>query len=90
MDDLPALTPEAIRAAAASFPAGTGLGVDNISPRTFSRLSDDAIAALARLLMAIERQGEWPAELNLVLIVLLARSDGGVRPIGVFPIVIRI
>ena len=84
------LTVEAIRAAAASFPAGTGLGVDNISPRALLRLSDEALAALASLLMAIERHGEWPPELHLVLIVLLAKSDGGFRPIGLFPTLIRV
>ena len=90
IDELPPLTVDAIRAAARSFPAGTGLGVDNISPRALLRLSDEAIAALAELLMTIERSGEWPPELNLVLIVLLAKSDGGFRPIGLFPTVIRV
>ena len=40
--------------------------------------------------MQVEKTGEWPKALNLVLIVLLAKADGGVRPIGLFPTIIRI
>ena len=47
----------AIRGAAKTFPAGTGLGHDHISPRAFLRLSDAAIAALAKLFMAFEKGG---------------------------------
>ena len=90
VEPLPELTVEALRAAANSFPLGTGLGVDNASPRAFARLSDDSLAALAQLLMKIEKTGVWPPSLNLVLIVLLAKGDGGFRPIGLLPSVIRI
>ena len=34
--------------------------------------------------------GAWSLALNLVLIVLFPKPDGGLRPIGLFPIVIRI
>ena len=50
------MLPDAIRTAAATFPAGTGLGHDHISPRCLIRLSGDAIAALAKLFMAFERR----------------------------------
>ena len=69
------LFPSAIRTAAKTFPAGTGLGHDHISPRAFLRLSDDAINALAKLFMAFERRGSWTEILNLVLIVLLPKAD---------------
>ena len=84
------MQPEAIRAAAASFPPGTGLGADNISPRALLRLSDESIAALAGLLTKVEKLGYWPSALNMVLIVLLAMPDGGFRPSGLFPTVIRL
>ena len=90
IEELPALTPEILRAAAASFPIGTGLGVDHIPPRALLRLSDEALTALAKLLAAMERNGQWADSLNLVLIVLLAKEDGGFRPIGLFPTVIRV
>ena len=82
------MLPEAIVVAAESFP--TGLGADNIAPRAFARLSSQALVALAALFMAFEAQGKWCEVLNLVLIVLLPKSSGGFRPIGLFPTVIRI
>jgi hypothetical protein len=87
---LQALLPDAICPAAASFPIGTGLGADNISPRAFMRLSRSAIIAFATLLMAFEKKGGWCQILNLILIVLLPKATGGFRPIGLFPTVIRL
>ena len=40
--------------------------------------------------MAFERRGSWAEVLDLVLIVLLPKTDGGFRPIGLFPTIIRI
>jgi hypothetical protein len=40
--------------------------------------------------VAFERRGSWAEVLDLVLIVLLPKTDGGVRPIGLFPTIIRI
>ena len=90
VESLPALLPEAIRAAAASFPVGTGLGVDHIPPRALLRLSDESIAALAKILMVMGKRGEWCEALNMVMIVLLAKEGGGFRPIGLFPTIIRV
>ncbi len=87
---LQALMPWAIRRAADSFPMGTGLGADNIAPRAINRLSEDAILALCALLMAFERAGSWVQVLNLVLIVLLPKAEGGLRPIGLFPTTVRL
>ena len=84
------LMPNAVVIAATSFPIGTGLGADNISPRAITRLSAAGICALAALFMAFEAKGDWCQVLNLVLIVLLPKSDGGLRPIGLFPTVIRL
>ena len=80
----------AIKRAAASFPAGTGLGMDNVAPRAIIRLSEAAIVALALLFKAMELAGTWAETLNLVLIVLLPKSDGGLRPIGLFPTLVRV
>ena len=82
--------PLAILEAAMTFPADTGLGHDNVSPRAFARLSYNALSALAALYLAFERYGAWADLLNLVLIVLLPKGEGGYRPIGLFPTVIRI
>ena len=62
----------------------------HFTSRCLLRLSDDAIAALAKLFTAFERRGSWAEVLDLVLIVLLPKTDGGFRPIGPFPTVIRV
>ena len=85
-----ALTAAELRAAALTFPPFTGVGADNIAPRALARLSDELLVALGLLLVFVERVGRWPACLHLVLIVLLAKPDGGRRPIGLFPTVIRV
>ena len=87
---LPLLTVLAVRVAAMTFPAGTGLGGDNVAPRALARLSDSALLALVRILMAAEALGAWGLAVNLVLIVLLPKPDGGLRPIGLFPTIIRV
>ena len=84
------LTISDIRMAAMSFPIDTGLGADNISPRAIARLSDQAITSLINILHLTEKEGRWPAELNLVMIVLLPKPDGGSRPIGLFPTLVRV
>ena len=89
-DQLHALLPYALRMAASSFPLCTGLGGDNIAPRAILRLSDAALTALFCLLTAFEKLGHWVHALDLVLIVLPPKSDGGFRPICLFPTVIRL
>ena len=42
------------------------------------------------MFVAFEKHGDWPETLDLVLIVLLPKGEGGYRPIGLFPTPIRI
>ena len=84
------LTPEILTAAALTFPADTGLGGDNFSPRAVARLPNARLDQLAQLLMRCEEVGAWPSVWALVQIVLLEKPDGGRRPIGLFPAVIRL
>jgi hypothetical protein len=65
------LAADLIPIAAMTFPGDTGLCADNMSLRAVTRLSSEAIAALAQLFLAFERFGDWPTLYNLVLIVLL-------------------
>ena len=81
----PMLTLLCIQKALLSFAAGTGLGWDAIHPRALLRLEDATLLALARLLFLAEAHGRWPEAVLLVLIVLIPKSDGGRRPIGLFP-----
>jgi len=89
-EPLALLLPWAVSKSSLSFPAHTGLGADNVSPRAYSRLSHVLLKKLCALLMAIELLGCWPEAVDLVLIVLLPKPDGGRRPIGLFPSVIRL
>ena len=41
---------------------------------------------LLRLLVVGEQSCWWPESIQLVIIVLLARADGGFRPIGLLPL----
>ena len=54
------------------------------------RLSNEGIEALAKVLTAIERTGTWPHFTQLVMTVLIPKSDGGLRPIGLFPTLHRV
>ncbi len=87
---LPTPSPTELRCAMHSFPIDTGLGWDNWHPRCWLRLGDGLLAALARLLVAAETAGRWPAALGWVVVVLLAKAEGGFRPIGLFPSIIRL
>ena len=42
------------------------------------------------LLMRSEREGRWPDLVAFVSVVLLPKPDGGFRPIGLFPTLIRV
>jgi len=84
------LLPWAIKQAAGTFPVGTGLGADNVAPRAYARLSVQLLRALCAIMMALELNGSWPTLVQLVIIVLLPKPDGGRRPIGLFVSLIRV
>ena len=86
----PRPTPSQLRLAAASFPEATGLGWDALHPRAVCRLPDERIEDLITVLMKAEDEGRWPSAVSLVTIVLLAKDGGGFRPIGLFPMTIRL
>ena len=79
-----------IREAAMTFPDGTVCGSDNVSTPAFARLPDGLLVAFGALLNECKRAGRWPQLLDLVLIVLLAKPEGGRQPIGLFPAPVRI
>ena len=87
---LPVPSVDDLRAACAQFPAGTGLGWDGLHPRALMRLSDASLHTLTLILMVAEQLGRWPTHIGVVVIALLAKTDGGFRPIGLFPSPIRV
>lgn len=90
LGSLPDVSHQQIRAAAMTFPEHTGLGTENTSPRAFARLSDSTLEQLAELYKRCEKAGRWGKIISLILIVLLGKPDGGRRPIGLFPSLVRI
>ena len=76
--------------ACATFPAGTGLGWDNMHPRALRRISVSAIIALLRIFVLAELLGQWPKMIGIVIIALLPKAGGGSRPIGLCPSLIRL
>ena len=87
---LPAMTAGIVRAAARTFPVGTGLGWDKLHPRAVARCSDAALAALVRIFVLAEILGQWPQLIGVVLVCLIPKSDGGQRPIGLLPSMVRL
>ena len=80
---------EAICQAAMTFLVGIGLGWDGIYPRAICRLSQSTLGWLAKVLYHCETTGEWPRLIDVVVIALLPKSDGGLRPIGLMPFLVR-
>jgi hypothetical protein len=78
------------RAALATFPCGTGLGWDDLHPRALLRLADRDLLVLINLIARCEREGRWPDAVQLVVVVLLPKLDGGFRTIGLLPLLPRV
>ena len=68
IEPLPPLQAHELVEAAMSFPAHTGLGADNVSPRALARLPPEALEELARLLHKAELLGTWTSAMALVLL----------------------
>ena len=86
----PAPTVRELITAIRSFPAGTAFGSDQYHPRLLLRLDSRLLSALLKVLVLCEIIGAWPTVITDVLIALLPKSSGGLRPIGIFPTLIRV
>ena len=80
----------AITQVAMSFPVGIVLGWDGMFPRAICRLRQTTLEWLAKVLYHFEITGRWPELIDVVVIALLPKSDGGLRPIGLMRFLIRI
>ena len=67
-----------------------GLVWDKLHPKALARCSDVALLELVGILMMAERLGQWPSLVGWVLICLIPKADGGRRPIGLLPCVVRL
>ena len=87
---LPSTSIARVRDACATFPIQVGLGWDKLHPRAVARCSDLVINALIALLVLAEMAGTWYGAVGVTLIALIPKSDGGRRPIRLFPSLVRI
>ena len=74
---------------AMTFPVGTGLGWDGIHPMAICRLSEPTLEWLAVVIYHCEVTGVWPEAVNIVVIALLPKTGGGLRPIGLMPLILE-
>ena len=72
-----------------SLPLGTALGTDTYHPRIFERMPMPILLALIELFILCEELGYFPDNVGDVIIALLDKTDGGLRPIGIFPSFVR-
>ena len=59
-------------------------------PRAIARCSDLVVSYILTLFALAELSGAWQSTIGVILIVLIPKSDGGRRPIGLFPTLIRV
>lgn len=85
LKQIPEMTIDMLTAACTSFPCEAGLGWDTMHPRALTRLPRSLFAQVVLCLMAAEVTGEWPKLVGWVVSVLLPKTDGGRRPIGLLP-----
>ena len=88
--DLPRISGTEVARAAKRFKKNTGLGCDAFRPQWLSWLSDELLDHYARLLMVIESMGCWPQMISVLLIAQIPKPDGGRRPIGLLPTMVRV
>ena len=90
LDPLPPMSLKQFKEALFTFPAGTGLGWDGIHPRALLRLPDDVLLEWMAFFLKCERTGKWPNNVGFVVVVLLPKTEGGFRPIGLIPFAPRV
>ena len=90
VEDIQLPDAEELRRVSRSFSRFTALGIDDFHPRHIGDICDDGVHCFIALLRAIIRLNCLPTAIALLLIVLLPKPEGGTRPIGLFPSIIRV
>ena len=83
------LTPGELREVALSFPRRTGISLDGVHVRRLALLPDEALLALAVILLVVEQLGVLPSQVQRLLIFLIPKATGGRRPIMLAPALYR-
>ena len=87
---LPPITAADLEKAARTFSPDTGIGCDGFPPRALADLSTPLRECVAQFLNYVDTVGYWPEAVATALIPLIPKTDGGRRPIGVLPTIVRV
>lgn len=80
----------AIRAAGKSFAMMTGTGIDDAHPRVWALLKAELIELFIDMGMLIEDTGILPEKVRLIVMRLMPKAAGGVRPIALMASFVRV
>jgi hypothetical protein len=83
------LAPDELREVALSFPRRTGVSLDGVHVRHLALLPDEALLALATILLVVEQLGVLPSQLQRLLVFLIPKATGGRSPIMLAPALYR-
>ena len=89
-EELPKVTLQAFHEALYTFANGTGLGSDRTSPAMIKALPLEAKEELVALFNAIQDCAAWPWQWLHVVVALIPKPQGGERPIGLLPFLMRV
>ena len=84
------MTLDQLHEALYTFPRDTGKGSDNINPDFVKALPRQAKQEIIELFNEVLESGTWPWQWPHVLIALLPKPQGGERPIGLLPFLMRL
>ena len=84
------VTADDVGRASRSFCTDTSMGCDSFPPSAIASLSAELRECIAEFLNLAEQEGAWPERAAVALMHLIPKTDGGRRPIGVLPSIVRI
>jgi len=89
-EELPSIGGEDIEEASKVFSTTISGSPDGWHPRHFGLISEAGRRNMAHVMDMMERQGRMPPQTEVLLMVMLSKPQGGVRPICMFPAIYRV
>eukprot|EP00959_Pyramimonas_sp_CCMP1952_P249771 5221641-Pyramimonas_sp.AAC.1 len=84
MPALPRVSVDPIRLASRSCNSRSAVSVDGFHMRRFRLLCNESLEALSYIFGIIEMMSTLPIQIRLVMLAMLPKPMGGLRPIGIF------
>jgi hypothetical protein len=89
-DELGPIEVSVFAACARKAPEHIGRGCEDFHPRWFAWLSEELLFYMVILLECLERRGIWPWQISEIIVAQIPKSDGGRRPIGLLPALVKV